>query len=77
MHSAIGSLDVMTWFNRYPDATAVELAAADHTCVICREELTSGKKYAGAGGGVTWGSLMACCWVGPLLAVKCHKWGKW
>jgi hypothetical protein len=71
MHSAIGSLYVMTWFNRYPDATAVELAAADHTCVICREELTSGKKYAGAGVFMC-GSLMACCSVGLLLAVKCH-----
>ncbi|CAH2233701.1 jg20326 [Pararge aegeria aegeria] len=28
----------------YPDATAVELAAADNECIICREEMHSGAK---------------------------------
>jgi E3 ubiquitin-protein ligase synoviolin len=27
----------------YPDATAEELAAADNVCIICREEMVTGK----------------------------------
>jgi len=29
----------------YPDATPEELAAADNVCIICREEMTGGKRY--------------------------------